>query len=238
MKAHLYGSLPAKVRWFVRRFGWSELILLPLRKLFAPFVRPFLKPGTYHLNGRDFPYFYHTHNVTWSNERCVEISLAADWLCQFQGRSILEVGNVLSRYIPVSHEVLDKYERAAGVTNADIVEFNPDRKFDLILSISTFEHIGFDDDADESSADKILRAIAACRRLLSPSGRLVLTVPLGYNPELDLLIRSGKLGESRAGFLKRISRRDWREVPRATALEARYGSPFAYGNAIMMAEFE
>lgn len=238
MKAHLYGSLPAKVIWFTRRFGLAELILLPIRKVFAPIVRPFIKPGTFHFNGCDFPYFYHSHNVTWSNERCVEIALASYFLRQYLGRSILEVGNVMSRYCPVSHQVLDKYERADSVINADIVEFNSDKKYDLILSVSTFEHIGFDDDADESSANKIIQAIASCRRLLANGGRLVLTVPLGYNPDLDDLIRFGKLGESHASFLKRTTRCEWSEVPRATALESRYGSPYPYGNAVMIAEFE
>lgn len=238
MKAHLYGSLPAKIIWFTRRFGLSELVLLPLRKFFAPITRRFLKPGKFHFNGGDFPLFDHTHNVTWSNERCVEIALAADHLLQFQGRPILEVGNVMSHYSLISHEVLDKFEQAAGVINVDIVEFNPGKKYDLILSISTFEHIGYDDAADGTSANKIIQAIASCRSLLASGGRLVLTVPLGYNPDLDELIQSGKLGESRAGFLKRTSRREWQEIPRATALEARYGSPFPYGNAIMVAEFE
>ena len=43
MSAHLYSGFTGKVRWFAKRFGWSEIFLLPLRKLASPFVRSFLR---------------------------------------------------------------------------------------------------------------------------------------------------------------------------------------------------
>jgi len=134
------------------------------------------------------------------------------------------------------HTVLDKFETAASVINEDITAWQTDRRFALILSISTFEHIGFDD-AEGQSREKILAAIAACRALLTPDGRLVITVPLGYNPDLDELIETDTLGEDLVSFLLRSGPRDWAEVARAEAVGTPFGRPFPYANALMVAEF-
>ena len=235
--AHLYQGTLSRVRWFVRRFGAAELVRLPLRILAAPLILRLLRPGDFMFLGERRPYFYHRYNVTWANERCVEVPVARAYLQQAQG-DVLEVGNVLAHYFPLRHTVLDKFERAPGVVNEDIVNYAPGKKFGLILSISTFEHIGFDDEGEGGSGAKIIQAIAACRRLLAPGGKLVLTVPLGYNPELDALIEREQLGSSRACFLKRVASREWREVPRMKAIGARFGSPFPFANVLWVAEFE
>ena len=60
-------------------------------------------------------------------------------------KNIFEVGSVLSHYFPINHDVLDKYEKGHGVINQDVVDFKPHNKYDLIVSISTLEHVGFDD---------------------------------------------------------------------------------------------
>lgn len=149
----------------------------------------------------------------------------------------LEVGNVLAHYGPIKHQVLDKFETGPGVINEDIVTFRPLQSYDLILSISTFEHIGFDDASEGSSSEKILEAIRSCRGLLSASGKLVITVPIGYNPELNLLIGSGRLGAAAQTFLRKTGRQEWRECSRDEALRCEYKSPFPYANAILVAEF-
>jgi hypothetical protein len=107
----------------------------------------------------------------------------------------------------------------------------------LIFSISTFEHIGFDDETEGSSATKILAAIAACRSLLAPDGTLVITIPINYNPELDELIASDRLPSKQRTFLFRRNYTDWVEVDQAAALKAKYKKPFPYANAVMIAEF-
>jgi hypothetical protein len=107
----------------------------------------------------------------------------------------------------------------------------------LIISISTFEHIGFDDDATEPSAVKIKAAVARCRGLLKPDGRLVLTLPVGYNPDLDELMRTGGLGATREFYLRRTGRLDWAPAAKAEALRCRFKTPFPYANAILVAEF-
>ena len=145
---------------------------------------------------------------------------------------------MLGHYGKHDHAVLDKYETSAGVINEDITTWQTEERFDLILSISTFEHIGFDDDAAGGSADKILGAIAACRKLLNSQGRLAITVPLGYNPDLDRLIERNKLGEDRGWFLLRHGPREWKVVARHQALGTPFGRPFPFANALLVAEFD
>jgi len=238
MSAHLYNSRLGKVSWFVRRFGLSELFYLPLRKLFSSWMHPRLEPRTFRFRDRDWDCFYHDYNVTWCNERCVEVPVGFEYLEHFSGKAILEVGNVLSRYGSEGHTVLDKYERGSGIVNDDIVGYRPGNLFDLVLSISTLEHIGFDDDAPGGSGDKIVEAIGACRALLATGGLFAFTVPLGYNPELDQLIADNALGADREWFLKRSGPRDWREVPRAKAVGSQYRRPYPYANALLIAEYD
>ena len=147
------------------------------------------------------------------------------------------MGNVLSHYSTVSHDVLDKFEKGRSVINEDVIDFRPSKQYDLILSVSTFEHIGFDDETAESSGQKIMEAIAACRRLLTREGVLVLTLPIGYNPDLDNLIRGGRLSASREFYMRRIERATWVPCEKTEALKCRYKAPFPYANGLLVAEF-
>ncbi|MBI3875296.1 MAG: hypothetical protein HY300_04935, partial [Verrucomicrobia bacterium] len=74
-------------------------------------------------------------------------------------------------------------------------------------------------------------------RLLAPGGKLVVTVPIGYNPHLDRMIAANELGSAAEHFLKRTARHRWEECDRATALRCEYRRPFPYANAILVAEF-
>lgn len=237
VKKHLYNSKLSKVKWFVDRFGWREVVLKPVRTVFAPVIIPTLPARTFQYKGQALPYIYHRYNMTWASERCVEVPIGRWWVQRFSGRRVLEVGNVLSHYGEVQHQILDKFEKGPGVINHDILTFKPEEKFDLILSISTFEHIGFDDEAEGSSAEKILAAIEACRGLLAPGGTLGISIPVNYNPELDELINRNQLPPNAHTFLRRQGYTDWVETDQATAMKARYKEPYPYANAIMVAEF-
>ena len=238
MQKHLYNTLFGKVPWFIKRFGAREVALKPLRIMFAPLIIPCLSPRTFEFQGRTFSCFYHRYNMTWAGERTVEIPIGKSYLDQYAGGNVLEVGNVLSHYFPATHDILDKFEKGPGIINQDIVGYSPAKSYDLILSISTFEHIGFDDEAEVPSGQKIQKAIAACTgRLLNPAGKFVLTVPLGYNPDLDRMIQHGTLQTARESYLRRVRSRDWVGSTREESLRCRFGTPFPYANAILVAEF-
>jgi hypothetical protein len=236
VKGHLYDSRLGKFAWFVQRFGWRELFLKPCRVGFAPIILPRLPERSFRFGGATLKCVYHSYNMTWACERCVEIPIARAYLAQARSGPVLEVGNVLSHYGPIDHDVLDKFERGDRVINQDVVGFQSSHQYGLILSISTFEHIGFDDAAEEGSAAKIQAAIQACRRLLAPAGKLVLTVPIGYNPELDALLRAGALPFAREFYLRRTGRLEWEPCEKAAALSCRYRTPFPYANAILVGE--
>ena len=237
MASHLYNSGFAKVIWIVRRFGICELFLKPIRCIFASFIIRRLDKSEFTFDDRLISLFYHAYNMTWANERSVEIPIINDYLSHYESKGVLEIGNVSSHYGNVNHTILDKFERGKGIINEDILNFVATEKFELIVSISTFEHIGFDDDMEDDSGVKILHAIDASRKLLAENGRLVLTLPIGYNPSLDRLISGDKLKSIRSFFICRIGRLKWETTTTEKALACRYGSPFPYANAIMIAEF-
>ncbi len=187
---------------------------------------------TFVFDGRSYPYLYHFCNKTWKNERGVEIPIFRELLLEHGGKRVLEVGNVLSHYFPIHHDVVDKYEVAPGVINQDIVEFTPPERYNLILSISTLEHIGWDETPREP--DKLLRAIEHLRNhCLAPGGKIVVSLPIGYNEFFDGLLRDGKSPFTQQHFLKRISTRNyWVESDWNSCKDATYGRFVAHAIVI------
>ena len=228
------------IRWFIRRFGFAQLFLKPARGALAPLIIPLLRERSVEFRGASLPLVYARHNITWANERCLELALARALMADVPPERLLEVGHVTPHYFRGGHLVVDKYE--PGSLEVDIVDFAPAERFDLILSISTFEHIAFDEPgatpASEAIAAKVSAALNRCRSLLAPGGLLAITVPLGYNPALDAMIANDELGWDRATWFKRFPRRRWRQVPRSEAVRCRYGSPYAFANAILLAEWK
>lgn len=167
-----------------------------------------VRAKTFDFNGKTYDYLYHMYNKTWTNERGVEIPIFREFVLQYQNKRILELGNVLTHYDPVNHDIIDKYESASGVMNQDIVEFTPQRKYDLIISISTLEHVGWDERPREP--DKLLRAIEHLKeQCLAPGGTLMASLPLGYNTYFDGLIENGQSPFTTQHFLKRISKKNY-----------------------------
>lgn len=175
----------------------------------------------FRFQGRRYPFLVARYNLTWVNERQVEVPVARAALRDSPGPRILEVGNVLSHYGPVRHVVVDKYERAPEVRNEDFLD-HAGGPYDLIVAISTFEHIGWDE-PDRDPA-KFLRALHKARTLLAPGGRLVATVPLGYNPAVDAFVRAPTDGV-RVGFLRRTGPApgQWQEAQRVDPRDHPYG---------------
>jgi hypothetical protein len=187
---------------------------------------------TFTFQGNIYRCFYHKYNKTWANERNVEVPIFLEIVKNYREKCVLEVGNVLSRYKYVNHDVLDKYEIAEGVINQDVVDFNPKKKYDLIISISTLEHVGWDEPIKEPG--KILHAIENLKSLLNSEGKLIVTLPLGYNPFLDELLKKGKIKFNQRYCMKRISHNRWVETHWEDIKNAKYGFPFKNVNGLVI----
>ena len=193
-------------------------------------------PGkTFAFRGASYRYFGHVYNHTWKNERAVEIPVATRLLrtAIASGQRVLEVGNVLSHYMPVGHEVIDKYESAPGVLNQDIVEFRPDVRYDLVLSVSTLEHVGQDE--TPARPGKAIEAVHHIVSLLAHGGSAFVTIPVGHNRTLDAQVLGSAPPFTETYFLKRISpANDWLEVDRDAVRGCEYGHPYPYANALVI----
>jgi hypothetical protein len=165
-----------------------------------------VRAKTFQFDGREYEYLYHPYNRTWKNERGVEIPIFRELLLKHEGKRVLEVGNVLSHYFPIHHEVIDKYEVSSGVINQDIVEFVP----------------------------QLLQAIDHLRSTcLAPSGQLVASLPIGYNRYFDYLQNNGKSPFTTQHFLKRISKQNyWVESDWNGCKDATYGRFVAHAIVI------
>jgi len=161
----------------------------------------------------------------------VEVPIIYDAV-QYTGleKKILEIGNVLSHYVHVKHSILDLYEKGEMVINQDAAEIiGFDNQFDLIVSISTMEHIGWDC-GEKVEKDKVRRAVESIRKCLTDSGVFIFTVPIGYNPYVDALIRDNIFTD--VNFLRRVGKKKWKEVDKKEALTCAYGSEFFAANAV------
>lgn len=192
--------------------------------------------STFSFNGKRYRYFHHRYNQAHANERTVEIPLVRPLLDRYRPENVLEVGNVLRHYGHSGHTVVDKYEPYPDVINVDIVNFKPQRRYHLIVSISTLEHVGWDETPKQPK--KCLQAIAHLKTLLEPGGLFVFTAPLGYHPQLDAMVKNRRLPMQTLDFLCRLDQNNtWHQCTRQQALTHRYNSPYPFANAILIATF-
>ena len=189
---------------------------------------------SFYFCNNEYHYFIHPHNTTWRNERAVEIPIILGYLKsdKLQNKRVLEIGNVLSHYVATKHDILDKYEVQSGVINQDIVDFNPILKYDLILSISTLEHVGFDELPRDPN--KIIYALNNIQNLLSQGGQAIITLPMGYNEKMDKMIAENKIQFNEKHVLKRISFIRWIEIGWDEINEIKYSKPFPNANALII----
>jgi len=215
--------------WACARWGGGYLAGLPRAG------RPTDESFTY--DGASIPYLRHRYNWTWLNERAVEVPLALGILGKAaDGARVLEVGNVLGHYGAVGHTVVDRYERAPGVINEDVAAFDPgDERFDLIVSVSTLEHVGFDEEPRDP--DKAADAVRRLGSMLAPGGLLWLTIPVGYNPDLERAVRGSALGLTGLTALRRHGGGlAWRQVDPGQTRDDRYDWLLYTAAAVLVGE--
>lgn len=164
-------------------------------------------------------YFNHGYNETMSNERCIEIPIITEYVKKYAFGNVLEIGNVTSHYFPTSHDIIDLEEQSntVNIINQDIADYKPDKKYDLIFSISTLEHVGFtlmeEPGQYKPTSGYIEKAFKNIISLLNTGGTLVFTVPLGYNPELDNFILFGNHNIDKLYCIERdFFNNKWKEI--------------------------
>ena len=168
------------------------------------------------------------------SERSVELPILEEFYNNYhrKGCKFLEVGNVLNVHKKnrIDHTVVDKYEVAKGVINEDIVNYKPKIKYDIIASISTLEHVGFDELPKDSN--KLSLAMKNVLSLLKPQGKLLITMPIGYNPAVDQYVKTTKLRKQ--FMIKNSVFNDWIETDEQTAFKRPYNSIYKRDNAIVI----
>ncbi|MFQ5889817.1 MAG: hypothetical protein ACE5JR_07165 [Gemmatimonadota bacterium] len=207
------------------------------------YFRLFKSRRHFALTGRRFRYLYRWYNRTWRNERCVEVPLVWERVREHSGDRILEIGNVLGHYFRVEHEVVDKFEAADGVLNEDIVTVDLGKRYDLIVSISTIEHLGWNenkylgDGRTETTPDpgRILAAVENITRHLAPGGTFMFTVPVGYSPYMDEVLTEGRLPLDDMLCLRRCSRDNrWEAVAWEDVLGLRFDAPYTGASGVVV----
>lgn len=220
----------------IAKAPWRWLARLLSEAYILWFYRQFLNQRTFRFGDADLHYEYHAYNRTYRNERCVEVAIGRAFITSHSGKHILEVGNVLSHYFAHQGDILDKFETGNGIINQDIAEFQPATLYDLIISISTLEHVGWDEEVKD--ANKVLRVWERLISWLAPGGQLVVSVPLGYNPTLDQHLRSEAFLWSNITYLRRISPdNQWQEITPAESLGAQYNRPFHGANVVAIIQY-
>jgi hypothetical protein len=194
------------------------------------------KSTTFMFKGETYNYFNHWYNTTWNDERAVEIPILCKYVSENNENNILEIGNVLKHYSNTNHDIVDKYEKGKGVTNEDVVNFQTSKRYTLIVSISTLEHVGWDE--TPRNPEKIFKALNNLKNLLLPGGKLVVTIPIGHNPVLDKYLKDGKIKFTENYYLKRISKSNkWIEL-NSGFTNAKFNYPFPAANVIFIGIYQ
>lgn len=213
------------------------------RALFKVFLNlyPIVPTYLYHvLFKKEFTYrrkrlkYFLKVNRYISGERIVEIAVVADLLKNRKFRNCLEVGDTLSNYYKFPHDIIDKYERRRSVINADAYSYDFGKEYDIILSISTIEHIGHDE--LEKAPEKSILTIKHLIEFLSKDGLLMITVPLRYNDQIDSFVKSNEM-KFDIRFLQRVSfLNDWIEVSEERAFSKDYDFMHFRANSVAIIE--
>lgn len=208
----------------------AMIMRMGMKVLMTPWYAMTFGKQTFRFRGKDYPYCCHWYNTTFDNERAIEVAIAEDLLRSARGRT-LEVGNVLSHYIGGRWDILDKYEKGRGVINEDIVDFQPAEKYDLIISVSTLEHVGFDEKLRDPA--KFTAAVRKLQSILAPGGRIFFTIPVGYNPDAVATLESQPL-VAKKYYFEHVAQDRWEEVSRERGLSRQFASPFSFANALII----
>ncbi len=96
-------------------------------------------------------------------------------------KRMLEAGNVLSYYYRVRDDIIGRRNESERVINLEIIGFYTTKRYDLVINISTIEHIGF---MRTSTCEKRLvttpKTTAGNRAFACSKTGTFVTIPSGY----------------------------------------------------------
>jgi hypothetical protein len=177
-------------------------------------------------------YNWTAHDI-WNSERRIEVAIGHHFLQRHYSDYIFEFGNTMSQYVGGVRVIVDLTDYEYGAYTIDIMDFHPGEKFDSILSISTFEHVGMEDGSNDLS--RSIRSVRHVQSMLRPGGEMLATWALGYNHKLDQALFSGVLGFNKVIFYRRLdAENNWQECDRESARDIQFFKPFPYANGIFV----
>jgi SAM-dependent methyltransferase len=195
-----------------------------------------------------------------TDERLVEVPWV---LSRLRTGRVLEVGYAFAEpaYIAALVEANPGDLVGIDLTEAEVPGFEtvvadaralpfPDASFDQVLLVSTLEHIGADNEVYgiEGAADDTGRsaALRELRRILRPSGSLLVTVPLGEPGDYGWFRQEDVRGWTRlftgAGFFVEeqeayeLGEEGWRSAPTFTPEGVVYGTRGPAASAVLCAD--
>lgn len=211
-----------------------------------------IKNNYFYFNGKILHYFIHSYNNFPLTVRSIEIPIVK-YLLDINKDSVnrvLEIGNVTNHYYNEFKEysfkikdTVDKYETAYDVINADIADHCSDMKYNLIFSISTFEHMDSDGGRnleysklsnDNFSTNAFINMNYVVNDLLEKKGIFIITFPLGYtSAEIDASLCKKEYKKLNAQkvliyIFKRKKELKWVQVPTDSVLSS--GNKFNWNN--------
>lgn len=193
--------------------------------------------GTFSWCGKIYPYLSATYGTTRMTERAVEVPIALSLLNE--AVNVLEIGAVLPHYLPCwpnpAHTVIDLYEVYPGVVNADVLTYEPDGYFDLIICISTLDHL--------NNAKEVRTAVNNMKSWLRKDGLLFITIPANQPPSvgggawLDSLVLDGVF-DMNLTRMDKVSPHNhgWQQVDTHGGGKA-YGDPTSFANTLYLLEW-
>ena len=195
-----------------------------------------------------------------TDERVVEIPWV---LSRLSGKRALEVGYAFAEPPYLAALLQADFDELVGVdlasadvpgltcVQADVRELPfGDGSFDLALCVSTLEHVGADNSgyglqAEDDGASR-LRALRELRRVLTPRGRLLITVPCGEPGDYGWFHQDDVRGWTRlfarAGFFieeqetYELTEEGWRTAPELETAGLLYGERGPAASAVLCAE--
>lgn len=195
-----------------------------------------------------------------TDERVIELPWV---LSRLSGRRALEVGYAFAEPPYLAALLRAGFDELAGVdlaeadvpgltgVQADVRDLPFEAgAFDLVLCVSTLEHVGADNsgyglEAEEDAASR-LTALRELRRVLAPSGRLLITVPCGEPADYGWFHQDDVRGWTRlfarAGFFVEeqeayeLTEDGWRTAPELHPAGLRYGERGPGASAVLCAE--